>query len=234
MNLPEILYEDNHLIVLNKRPGDIVQADITQDKPLSDILCDYIRETYNKPGNVYVGVIHRLDRPTSGVVCFAKTSKALERMNDVFKNREVRKKYWAVVKNKPPKTEDRLENWMVRVPEKNKSFSYTEKRPNAKFAALTYRLIAELDNYYMLEIELHTGRHHQIRSQLSAIGCPIKGDLKYGADRANPDASIHLHARELSFIHPIKKEQITFIANPPKDAIWDACLKAVSQCQKLL
>lgn len=227
MSLPEILFEDNHLIVVNKRCGDIVQADITQDKPLCDIVSDYIRKTYNKPGNVFIGVIHRLDRPTSGIVCFAKTSKALERMNQIFQKREVVKKYWAVVKNRPPKNEDRLEHWLVRHADQNKSIAHQNERPKAKKGILTYKLIAELDNYFLLEIELETGRHHQIRAQLKAIGCSIKGDLKYGAERPNPDAGIHLHARELSFIHPVSKEELFFVATPPKDAIWDGCLKLV-------
>ncbi len=223
-NLPEILFEDNHLLIVNKQPGQLVQGDKTGDEPLVDTLKTYIKEKYNKPGNVFLGVVHRLDRPTSGIVVFARTSKSLERLNKLFKDRDVKKTYWAVVKNPPPKQKDTLIHHLVRNEKKNKSFAYNRPEKYSKEAKLTYRLIKQLDNYYLLEVELHTGRHHQIRVQLSSIGCPIKGDLKYGFDRSNKDGSIHLHARELQFVHPVKKESIHIIASPPKDPIWDACL----------
>lgn len=223
MKLPEILFEDNHLLIVNKQPGQLVQGDKTGDKPLVDLLKDYIKEKYKKPGNVFLGVVHRLDRPTSGIVIFARTSKALERLNKLFKERDVKKTYWAVVKNTPPKTSDTLVHHLVRNPKKNKSFAYGRPEKASKEARLTYHLIKKLDNYFLLEIELHTGRHHQIRAQLAAIGCPIKGDLKYGFDRSNKDGSIHLHARELSIVHPVKKERLHVVADPPQDAIWNAC-----------
>ena len=224
MNLPEILYEDNHLLIVNKRPGDLVQGDKTGDEPLVEKLKQYIKEKYNKPGAVFLGVVHRLDRPTSGIVVFARTSKALERLNKLFKEREVDKKYWAVVKNEPPKSQDTLVHYLVRNEKRNKSTALGKDSKNAKEAKLTYKVIKKLKNYYLLEVDLHTGRHHQIRAQLSAVGCPIKGDLKYGFDRSNKDGSIHLHARELKLIHPVKKEPLSIIAPPPKDPIWDACV----------
>ncbi|MBC9798592.1 RluA family pseudouridine synthase [Sinomicrobium weinanense] len=221
----QVLYEDNHLIVVNKRPGDIVQGDKTGDKPLSDVVKEYIKEKYDKPGNVYLGVVHRLDRPTSGIVVFARTSKALPRLNKMFAEKMARKTYWAIVKNAPPANEKRLEHWLVRNPRQNRSYAHTRQVPAAKKAALTYKIVKKLQRYYLLEIDLHTGRHHQIRAQLSGIGCPIKGDLKYGFDRSNKDASIHLHARKLSFIHPVKKEEITVTAPPPAtDALWKNCM----------
>lgn len=220
----EVLYEDNHIIVVNKRPGDIVQGDKTGDKPLSEVVKSYLKEKYNKPGNVYLGVVHRLDRPTSGIVLFSKTSKALPRLNKLFQKKEAEKTYWAVVKNKPPKDQDKLVHFLKRNPKQNKSYANIKEVPDSKKAILEYRLIKELDNYYLLEVDLHTGRHHQIRSQLSAIGCPIKGDLKYGFDRSNKDVSIHLHARELKFEHPVKKIPIHITAPPPADPIWDAIL----------
>lgn len=220
----QILFEDNHLIIVNKRAGDIVQGDKTGDKPLSDVVKDYIAEKYDKPGAVYLGVIHRLDRPTSGVVAFAKTSKALGRMNKLFANKETQKTYWAVVKSLPRKRKETLTHYLKRNPKQNKSYAHINEVPDSKKASLTYEVIKELNNYYLLEVDLHTGRHHQIRSQLSGINCPIKGDLKYGADRSNHDGSIHLHARKLSFVHPVRKELITVIAPPPaEDAIWKAC-----------
>lgn len=222
-DLPEILFEDNHLIIVNKRPGQLVQGDKTGDEPLVDTLKAYIKEKYNKPGAVFLGVVHRLDRPTSGIVVFARTSKALERLNKRFKEREVKKTYWAVVKNPPPNDKDTLTHHLVRNEGKNKSFAFSRPEKNSKEARLTYTLLKKLDNYYLLEVELHTGRHHQIRAQLSAIGCPIKGDLKYGFDRSNKDGSIHLHARELQFLHPVAQETIHIIADPPIDPIWDAC-----------
>ncbi len=220
----QVLYEDNHIIIVNKRPGDIVQGDKTGDKPLSDVVKEYIAEKYDKPGAVYLGVVHRLDRPTSGIVVFARTSKALPRLNTLFAEKEAKKTYWAVVKNQPPKESDTLTHWLKRNPKQNKSYANKNEVPDSKKAILDYRVIKKLDNYYLLEIDLHTGRHHQIRSQLSSIGSVIKGDLKYGAGRSNKDGSIHLHARKLTFIHPVKKELLTVIAPPPSDSIWDACI----------
>ncbi|MBK0370133.1 RluA family pseudouridine synthase [Flavobacterium agrisoli] len=218
----QILHEDNHLIVVNKRVGDLVQGDKTGDKPLSDIVKEYIKDKYNKPGDVFLGVIHRLDRPTSGIVVFARTSKALTRMNELFSNRETQKTYWAVVKNKPSKKEEELVHYLKRNEKNNTSKAYLKEVPDSKLARLDYKVIKELDHYSVLEINLHTGRHHQIRAQLTAIGCPIKGDLKYGFDRSNANGGIHLHARKLSFIHPVSKENITIIAPTPDDAIWNA------------
>lgn len=218
----QILHEDNHLIVINKRVGDIVQGDKTGDKPLSEVVKEYIKEKYNKPGEVFLGVVHRLDRPTTGIVVFARTSKALSRMNELFSNRETQKTYWAVVKNKPSKNEDILVHYIKRNEKNNTSKAHTKEVPDSKKASLEYQIIKELDNYFGLEIQLHTGRHHQIRAQLSAIGSPIKGDLKYGSDRSNPDGGIHLHARKLVFIHPVSKEEITIIAPVPEDTIWKA------------
>lgn len=218
----QVLHEDNHIIVVNKRVGDIVQGDKTGDKPLSDVVKEYIKDKYNKPGDVFLGVVHRLDRPTTGIVVFARTSKALTRLNDLFKNRETEKTYWAVVKNKPPKHEDNLVHFLKRNEKNNTSKAHLKEIPESKKASLDYKIIAELKNYFALEINLHTGRHHQIRSQLSAIGCPIKGDLKYGFDRSNPDGGIHLHARKLKLIHPVSKETLEIIAPTPDDAIWNS------------
>lgn len=219
----QILYEDNHLIAINKRVGDIVQGDKTGDAPLSDIVKAYIKEKYKKPGNVYLGVAHRLDRPTTGIVVFAKTSKALPRLNKLFAEKDAKKTYWAVVKQQPKKQKDTLVNWLKRNTKQNKSYANIKEVPDSKKAILDYTVLKKLDNYYLLEINLQTGRHHQIRSQLSGIGCPIKGDLKYGFNRSNSDGGIHLHARKLSFIHPVKKEPLEIIAPLPKDPIWDAC-----------
>ncbi|GAA4045290.1 RluA family pseudouridine synthase [Flavobacterium chungnamense] len=218
----QILHEDNHIIVINKRVGDIVQGDKTGDKPLSEIVKEFIKEKYNKPGEVFLGVVHRLDRPTTGIVVFSKTSKALERLNKMFSERETNKTYWAVVKNKPPKTEDNLIHFLKRNEKNNTSKAHLKEVPESKKASLDYKIIKELNNYFALEINLHTGRHHQIRAQLQAIGCPIKGDLKYGFDRSNPDGGIHLHARKLAFTHPVSKEQIEIIAPTPSDAIWNS------------
>jgi 23S rRNA pseudouridine1911/1915/1917 synthase len=218
----QILHEDNHIIVINKRVGDIVQGDKTGDKPLSEVVKEYIKNKYNKPGEVFLGVVHRLDRPTTGIVVFAKTSKALERLNKMFSERETQKTYWAVVKNKPPKNEDNLIHFLKRNEKNNTSKAHLKEVPESKKASLDYKIIKELNNYFALEINLHTGRHHQIRAQLQAIGCPIKGDLKYGFDRSNPDGGIHLHARKLHFIHPVSKEEITVIAPTPKEVIWNA------------
>ena len=220
----QVLFEDNHLLIVNKRAGDIVQGDKTGDKPLSEVVKEYIAEKYNKPGAVYLGVVHRLDRPTSGVVVFARTSKALSRLNKLFAERDTEKTYWALVKNRPPKDVDTLVHYLKRNPKQNKSYSHINEVPNSKKGILHYRLIKELNTYFLLEINLETGRHHQIRSQLSAIGCPIKGDLKYGFDRSNKDASIHLHSRELTFIHPVRKEKLTITAPVPNDSLWNACI----------
>tara|TARA_Y100001954_G_scaffold226256_1_gene267885 strand:+ start:3350 stop:4012 length:663 start_codon:yes stop_codon:yes gene_type:complete len=217
----EVLYEDNHLIAVNKKSGDIVQGDKTRDKPLSDFVKTYIKKKYKKSGNVFLGSIHRLDRPTSGIVLFARTSKALIRMNEQFRNKEVQKTYWAVVENLPPKEKGTLENYLHKNQKQNKS--YVSKGKGGKHSVLEYKLIKKLNNYYHLEIKPKTGRHHQIRVQLSEIGCVIKGDLKYGAKRSNRDASIHLLAQKLEFVHPVKKEKIVLQVNPPKDVIWDAC-----------
>jgi 23S rRNA pseudouridine1911/1915/1917 synthase len=218
----QILHEDNHLIVVNKRVGDIVQGDKTGDKPLSEVVKEYIKDKYNKPGEVFLGVVHRLDRPTTGIVVFARTSKALTRMNELFSNRETQKTYWAIVKNKPEKSEDRLIHFIKRNEKNNTSKAHIKEVPESKMASLDYKIFKELNNYFALEINLHTGRHHQIRAQLSAIGSPIKGDLKYGFDRSNPDGGIHLHARKLVFTHPVTKEPITITAPTPSDSIWDA------------
>ena len=217
-----VLYEDNHIIAINKRVGDIVQGDKTGDKPLSDVLKEYIKEKYNKPGDVFLGVVHRLDRPTTGIVIFARTTKALTRLNDLFKNRETQKTYWAVVKNRPSKNNDILVHYLKRNEKSNTSKAHIKEVPDSKLASLEFTIIKELNNYTALEINLHTGRHHQIRSQLSAIGSPIKGDLKYGFDRSNSDGGIHLHARKLFFVHPVTKENITITAPVPEDVIWKA------------
>jgi 23S rRNA pseudouridine1911/1915/1917 synthase len=218
----QILHEDNHIIVVNKRVGDIVQGDKTGDKPLSDVVKEYIKGKYNKPGEVFLGVVHRLDRPTTGIVVFARTSKALTRLNEMFSNRTTQKTYWAVVKNKPPKTEDILVHFLKRNEKNNTSKAHLKEVPDSKKANLDYKVIKTLDNYFVLEINLHTGRHHQIRAQLSAVGCPIKGDLKYGFDRSNPDGGIHLHARQLMITHPVTKESLVLTAPTPNDAIWSA------------
>ncbi|MDD2245031.1 MAG: RluA family pseudouridine synthase [Dysgonamonadaceae bacterium] len=218
----KVLYEDNHLIIVNKAPSEIVQGDKTGDKPLSETVKEYLKEKYNKPGNVFCGVTHRLDRPTSGVVVFTKTSKALSRMNEMFKNGEVDKTYWAIVKNMPPKDEATLIHYLIKNEKTNKSMAYDTEKPHTKKAVLHYKLIARSDNYFLLEVKIDTGRHHQIRCQLSKIGCPIKGDLKYGADRSNPDGSISLHARNISFIHPVSKEQINVSAPVPENNLWKA------------
>ena len=215
-----VLYEDNHIIIVNKAPGEIVQGDKTGDQPLSEMVKEYLKEKYNKPGNVFCGVTHRLDRPTSGVVVFAKTSKALSRLNDMFRDGEIDKTYWAIVKERPPKEEDQLIHYLDKNEKTNKSIVYTIEKPHTKKAVLHYRLMAASQNYYLLEVDLETGRHHQIRAQLAKIGCPIKGDLKYGAARSNPDGSISLHARTISFIHPVSKEKISVTAPVPNDNLW--------------
>ncbi len=219
----QVLFEDNHIIIVNKRSGDITQGDKTGDKPLSDVVKNYIKTKFNKPGNVYLGVVHRLDRPTSGVIIFARTSKALERLNKMLREKKINKTYWAIVKGCPKKEKDTLINFLKKNPKKNKSSVYQHEISGAKRAVLHYQVIQKLDNYSLLEIDLETGRHHQIRAQLSAFGFPIKGDLKYGFNRSNKDGSIHLHARKIEFIHPVSKEQISLIAPTPNDVIWNAC-----------
>lgn len=217
----EILYEDNHLIAVNKAPGEIVQGDKTGDKPLSEILKEYIKVKYDKPGEVFLGVPHRLDRPTSGVVLFARTSKALVRLNEMFKDHEaMHKTYLAIVQGAPKMPDGRLENWLIRNEAQNKSYIAKPGAKEAKQAVLNYKTLVRGEHYTLLEVELLTGRHHQIRCQMAAIGCPIKGDLKYGAKRSNPDGSICLHARQISFIHPVRKQQLTIVAPVPKDSLF--------------
>ncbi|OCB70210.1 RluA family pseudouridine synthase [Flavobacterium crassostreae] len=218
----QVLHEDNHIIVINKRVGDIVQGDKTGDKPLSDVVKEYIKDKYNKPGEVFLGVVHRLDRPTTGIVAFAKTSKALTRLNELFKNRQTQKTYWAIVKNKPEKPKDSLIHYLKRNEKNNSSKAHIKEVPDSKMAHLDYTVFKELNHYFALEVALHTGRHHQIRAQLAAIGCPIKGDLKYGFDRSNPDGGIHLHARELVFIHPVTKNELKITAPVPQEVLWNA------------
>ena len=218
--MPEVLYEDNHIIAVNKRPSDIVQGDKTGDTPMSEIIKMYLKKKYNKPGEVFTGVVHRLDRPVSGVVLFAKTSKALERLNEMFRDKTVQKTYWAVVKNKPRPEEATLVNYLKKDEQKNKSRAYPSEVKGSLRCELSYRVIASITHYHLLEVNPITGRHHQIRVQLSAIGSPIKGDVKYGFDRTNPDGSIHLHARRIEFIHPVKKEPIVIVAEPPEEKVW--------------
>ena len=218
----QILFEDNHIIVVNKRCGDIVQGDKTGDTPLSEIIKSFIKEKYNKPGNVFLGVPHRLDRPTSGALIFAKTSKSLTRLNKLFKEGKVEKYYLAITKNKPKKTEDTLIHWLKKNEKTNKSIHFIKETGKAKKAIMHYKMIRELDRYYVLEIKLETGRHHQIRCQLKAIGCPIKGDLKYGYDRSNDDGGIDLHAKKIIFEHPVTKKLITIEAPVRNTKIWNA------------
>lgn len=219
----QVLYEDNHIIIINKRAGDIVQGDKTGDKPLSDIVKDYIKKKYDKPGKVFLGVVHRLDRPTTGIVVFAKTSKALSRLNAMFAQKEISKIYWAIVKQKPLKDEATLIHWLRKNPKNNKSSAFKDEIKDSKKAILHYEVIKKLNSYFLVEVILETGRHHQIRCQLANIGSPIKGDLKYGFDRSNKDASIHLHSQNIKFIHPVSKEEIKIEAPLPSDVIWDAC-----------
>jgi len=222
-----ILFEDNHIIAVNKQAGELVQGDKTGDKTLPDLVKAYIKEKFNKPGNVFLGVVHRLDRPTSGALVFARTSKALTRMNDLFRNRETQKVYWALTENAPPDVAGTLTHYLVKNNEKNKSFAVSASDKRGSKAVLDYKLLASLDKYHLIEVVLHTGRHHQIRVQLASIGCIIKGDLKYGAKRSNKDASISLHARKLSFIHPVTQEQVSVIAPAPAEPIWQAAEKSV-------
>ncbi len=223
----EVLYEDNHIIAVNKRPSDIVQGDKTGDTPLSDFVKQYVKEKYNKPGEVFIGTVHRIDRPVSGIVLFARTSKALARLNAMFQSKEIQKTYWAVVKNKPEKERGKLIHYLIKNEAKNMSRAFEKETPGALRSELDYELICSLDNYHLLEVKPQTGRHHQIRVQLSKMGCPIKGDLKYGFDRSNKDKSIHLHARKIEFIHPIKKENIVIVAPPPNDVLWNEFVKKV-------
>jgi 23S rRNA pseudouridine1911/1915/1917 synthase len=216
----DILFEDNHLIIFNKQPSQIVQGDKTGDVPLSDLLKAFIKERDHKPGNVFLGVVHRIDRPVSGAVIFAKTSKALTRLNEMIKAGQIHKTYWAVVKNQPPEDSGHLLHYLKKNEEKNKSFAYDKEVSGSRKAELTYRLIGTSQHYFLLEVNLLTGRHHQIRTQLSKIGCPIKGDLKYVFDRSNLDGSIHLHARQIEFMHPVSKEEIHVVADPPDDKLW--------------
>lgn len=222
------LYEDNHIIIVSKRSGEIVQGDKTGDEPLSETVKQYIKEKYHKPGNVFLGVVHRLDRPVWGLVVFAKTSKALTRLNKMFKEGQVHKTYWAITKNAPPAEEGVLTDWLVRNERQNKSYAHPQEVPNAKKAVLKYRVIAHSDRYHLIEVNLLTGRHHQIRCQLANMGCAIKGDLKYGAPRSNPDGSISLLARRITFVHPVSKENIVIEAPlPPNDKLWEALASAV-------
>jgi 23S rRNA pseudouridine1911/1915/1917 synthase len=231
----EVVYEDNHIVIVNKQSGEIVQGDKTGDRPLSDIVKGYIKEKYQKPGAVFLGVVHRLDRPVSGLVTFARTSKALARMNMMFASGQVHKTYWAIVGKREDgrcKMEDdgewhTLENWIVRNEKQNKSYAYDHEVPNSKRAILKYRVIGRSDRYDLLEVQLMTGRHHQIRCQLAAIGCPIKGDLKYGAKRSNADGSISLNAHRIEFVHPVSKEKISIESSLPDDNLWKTLKKSV-------
>ena len=216
-----VVYEDNHIVVVNKTSSEIVQGDKTGDTPLSEMVKQYLKEKYNKPGNVFIGVTHRLDRPVSGLVVFAKTSKALPRLNEMFRNGEVKKTYWAIVKECPKETEGELVHYLVRNEKQNKSYAYDKEVKNSKKAVLHYKLIGHSQNYYLLEVDLKTGRHHQIRCQLAKMGCPIKGDLKYGSPRSNPDGSICLHARTVQFVHPVSKEMIRLTAPVPEGNLWN-------------
>lgn len=216
-----VVYEDNHIVVVNKTSSEIVQGDKTGDTPLSEMVKQYLKEKYNKPGNVFIGVPHRLDRPVSGLVVFAKTSKALPRLNEMFRNGEVKKTYWAIVKECPKETEGELVHYLVRNEKQNKSYAYDKEVKNSKKAVLHYKLIGHSQNYYLLEVDLKTGRHHQIRCQLAKMGCPIKGDLKYGSPRSNPDGSICLHARTVQFVHPVSKEMIRLTAPVPEGNLWN-------------
>ncbi|MDR2834935.1 MAG: RluA family pseudouridine synthase [Bacteroidales bacterium] len=223
----EILYEDNHIIAVNKKAGQIVQGDKTEDIPISELLKIYLKEKYNKQGNVFLGVVHRLDRPVSGVVLFAKTTKALTRLNEMFKLKEAKKTYYAICGNKPPKDEDTLIYNIYRDEGKNKSFIRKKESKETKTAILRYKVINKSEKYFLLEIDLQTGRHHQIRCQLAEIGCPIKGDLKYGFLRSNPDASISLHSAKINFVHPIKQEPLIITAPFPKDNLWNILIENI-------
>jgi len=223
----EVVYEDNHIIIVNKQSGEIVQGDKTGDRPLSETVKEYIKVKYHKPGNVFLGVVHRLDRPVSGLVVFAKTSKALARLNEMFSQGDIHKTYWAIVKNTPTQSEAELNNWLVRNEKQNKSYAYDHEVKNSKNARLRYSVLARTDRYTLLEVHLMTGRHHQIRCQLSHMGCPIKGDLKYGFPRSNPDGSISLMAKRIEFVHPVSKDIIQVEAPTPSDALWKALAESI-------
>lgn len=223
----EVVYEDNHIIIVNKQSGEIVQGDKTGDRPLSETVKEYIKVKYHKPGNVFLGVVHRLDRPVSGLVVFAKTSKALARLNEMFRKGDVHKTYWAIVKSTPTQSEAELNNWIVRNEKQNKSYAYDHEVKNSKNARLRYSILARTDRYTLLEVNLMTGRHHQIRCQLSHMGCPIKGDLKYGFPRSNPDGSISLMAKRIEFVHPVSKDTIQIEAPTPSDALWKALAESI-------
>ncbi|MBR2103393.1 MAG: RluA family pseudouridine synthase [Prevotella sp.] len=216
----QVLYEDNHLIIVNKDSGEIVQGDKSGDATLADAVKAYIKKKYDKPGDVFLGIVHRLDRPVAGIVVFARTSKALARLNDMFRNGDIHKTYWAISKNLPPQEEGRLENWLVRNEKQNKSYAHNREKPHSKHAVLDYKVLSRSENYTLLEIKLLTGRHHQIRCQLAHAGCPIRGDLKYGAQRSNPDGSISLLARRVEFVHPVSKQPICVEAPVPNDNLW--------------
>jgi 23S rRNA pseudouridine1911/1915/1917 synthase len=216
----QVIYEDNHIIAINKAPSEIVQADKTGDEPLSEIVKKYIKEKYDKPGEVFLGTVHRIDRPVSGVLLFARTSKAMERINEMFKKRQIQKTYWAVVKNRPPKESDTLTHYLIKNEKQNKSYASQIPKDGYLECTLKYELLAESDGYFLLKVMPFTGRHHQIRVQLSSIGCIIKGDLKYGFARSNKDASIHLHAREIEFMHPTKNEPLKITAKVPNEPLW--------------
>jgi 23S rRNA pseudouridine1911/1915/1917 synthase len=223
----EILYEDNHLICINKKCGEIVQADLSGDPSLEERVKEYIKAKYNKPGSVFLGVAHRIDRPVSGVVMFARTSKSLTRINEMFKDKTIKKIYWAIVKSKPASESGSLQQFLLRNPKQNKSFIYDKQVPGSKLAILHFNTIASSNSYFLLEVNLETGRHHQIRAQLSALGSPIRGDLKYGFDRSNPDGGINLHARSIELLHPVSKEKIKIIAKPPQEKLWDVFINCL-------
>lgn len=225
----KVVYEDNHIIIVYKERGEIVQGDKTGDVPLSERVKAYIKEQYAKPGQVFLGVVHRLDRPVAGLVVFAKTSKALERMNKMFANGEIHKTYWAISKQCPEQMEGTLEHWLIRNEKQNKSYAYDKEKPHSKLARLKYKVIAQSDNYTLIEVKLLTGRHHQIRCQLAKIGCPIKGDLKYGAKRSNPDGSISLLARKIAFSHPVSHQEISVVSPIPQDKLWQDITESVCE-----
>jgi 23S rRNA pseudouridine1911/1915/1917 synthase len=225
---PQIIFEDNHILAVNKRPSEIVQGDKTGDEPMSDTLKRYIKDKYEKPGEVYLGTVHRLDRPVSGIVLFARTSKALSRLNEMFRGREIQKTYWAVVKNKPKPESGLLVHYLKKNEAKNMSKAFDREQPGTLKCELEYSILASSDNYHLIELNPLTGRHHQIRVQMAAIGCPIKGDLKYGFNRSNENGSIHLHARQIDFIHPVKKEPVRIFAAPPDDPLWNHFMKKVN------
>ena len=224
----QIIFEDNHIIAVNKRPSELVQGDKTGDEPMSEILKRYIKKKYDKPGDVYLGTVHRLDRPVSGIVLFARTSKALSRLNEMFRGREIQKTYWAVVKNKPKQQSGLLVHYLKKNEAKNMSKAFDREQPGTLRCELEYKILSSSDNYHLIEVTPHTGRHHQIRVQLAAMGCPIKGDLKYGFNRSNENGSIHLHARQVDFVHPVKKEPLRIIAPPPDDPLWNHFIKKIS------